>query len=197
MRFTLIVLGCFISFHVCATNKVYKCVDATGKKEYQSRPCEEGLIKSTINISTGSSTNLDEEQKQKELKEKEEQAKLLQEKRIVQEQLEKRARINKEAIAESENNQALIKSNPKQYSAFAIPPYAPNNLSDLVTKFQDRLAEIERLRRAAAQKALATNQCERIESVELSDKSTKDVLSFLINCSTGKSFIFTEQELKS
>jgi hypothetical protein len=197
MRFTLIILGCLVPFYVCATNNIYKCIDATGKKEYQSRPCKIGLVNSTINISTGSSTNLDEVKKQQELKEKEEQAKLEQQKKTTQELLEKQLSINKEAIAESENNQTLIKSNPKKYSADAIHPYAPDNLSDLVKNFPERLAEIERLRRAAAEKALVSNQCGRVESSELDAKSTKEELRFSVNCSLGKVFTFTEKELKN
>ncbi len=197
MRFTLIILGCFVSSYVYAThNNIYKCVDASGKKNYQSGPCREGLTNSTLNIETGGSTNLDEEKKQEELKQKAEQAKLEEQKLTKQQQLEKQASINKEAIAESENNQTLIKSDPKKFSAFAIPPYAPDKLSELVKGYQDRLADIERLRRAAAEKALASGQCERVEASELDAKSTKIVLTFLVNCSSGKTFYFTEQELK-
>jgi hypothetical protein len=197
MRFTLIILGCFVSSYVFAANNIYKCVDPSGKKNYQSNPCRAGLANTTLNISTGSSTNLDEEKKQQELKQKAEQAKLEEEKMTKQQQLERQANINKEAIAESENNQALIRSNPQKYSAFAIPPYVPDKLSDLVKNFQDRLASIERLRRAAAEKALASGQCERVEAAELDIKSTKEMLSFLVNCSSGKMFNFTEQDLKN
>ncbi|MDD1610112.1 MAG: DUF4124 domain-containing protein [Methylococcaceae bacterium] len=197
MRFTLIILGCLISSYVCAANNVYKCIDTSGKKEYQATPCGEGLTKSTLNIKTGSSVNLDEEKKQQELKQKEEQAKIEEQKLTKQQKLEKQASIDKEAIAESENNQALIKSDPKKYSAFAIPPYAPDKLSDLIQNYRDRLADIERLRRASAQKALASGQCERVEASELDAKSTKIILTFFVNCSTGKTFYFTEQDLKS
>jgi hypothetical protein len=196
MRFTLIVLGCCVSSYAFAANNIYKCIDATGKKEYQSRPCAEGRANSTLNISTGSSTNLDEEKKQKELKEKTEQAKLEEQKMTEQQKLEKQESINKEAIAESENNQTLIKSNPLKFSAFAIPPYAPDKLSDFVKNYQPRLASIERFRRMAAEKALATNQCGRVEAAELDVKSTKELLSFLVNCSSGKMFNYTEQELQ-
>lgn len=196
MRFTLIILGCFVSSYVFATNNVYKCVDASGKKEYQSSPCGEGLTNSTINITTGSSTDLDEQKKQQELKQKEEQTKLEEQKLTERQLLEKQASINKEAIAESVINQALIKSDPKRFSAFAIPPYEPEKLSELVKNYKDRLADIERLRRAAAEKALASGQCERVEASELDAKSTKIMLTVLVNCSSGKAFYFTEQELK-
>jgi hypothetical protein len=197
MRFTLIILGCLVSSYVCAAENIYKCIDASGKKEYQSSPCGEGLTKSTINIKTGSSINLDEEKKQQELKQKEEQAKIDEQKLTKQQQLEKQAGIDKVAIAESENNQSLIKSNPKKYSADAIHPYAPDKLSELVKNYRDRLADIERLRRVAAEKALASGQCERVEAAELDAKSTKIMLTFLVNCSSAKSFYFTEQDLKS
>lgn len=197
MRFTLIILSCFVSSYVFAANNVYKCIDASGKKDYQSSPCAAGLTNSTLNITTGGSTNLDEEKKQQELKQKEEESKLNAQQLTKQQQLEKQASINKEAIAESENNQSLIKSDPKKFSAFAIPPYAPDKLSELVKNYQDRLADIERFRRASAQKALASNECERVEASELDAKSTKTMLTFIVNCSSGKTFYFTEQELKN
>ena len=83
MRFTLIVLGCFVSSSVFAANNIYKCIDASGKKEYQSRPCAEGHTNTSLNISTGSSINLDEEKKQQELKKKTEQAKLMEAKAVL------------------------------------------------------------------------------------------------------------------
>lgn len=196
MRFTLIIFGCFVSSYVFAANSIYKCVDAAGKKNYQSTPCRPGFSNTTLNIATGSSTNLDEEKKQQELKQQTEQAKLEEQKMTEQQRAERQANINKEAIAESENNQILIRSEPQKYSAFAIPPYIPDKLSDVVKPFQDRLASIERFRRSAAQKALASSQCERVEASELDVKSTKEMLHFLVNCSTGKTFNFNEQDLQ-
>jgi hypothetical protein len=51
------------------------------------------------------------------------------------------------------------------------------------------------MRRQAAEKALATGQCERVEAAELNLKSSKAALVFLIDCSSGKHFYYTEQEL--
>jgi hypothetical protein len=196
MRFTLIILGCFVSSYVFAANNIYKCVDPAGKKNYQSSPCRPGFSIITLNIATGSSTNLDEEKKQQELKQQTEQAKLEEQKMTEKQRAERQTNINKEAIAESENNQTLIRSNPQKYSAFAIPPYVPDKLSDLVKPFQDRLASIERFRRTSAEKALVSGQCERVEAAELDVKSTKETLHFLVNCSSGKTFNFTEQDLQ-
>jgi Skp family chaperone for outer membrane proteins len=196
MKFTLIILGCFISSYAFA-NSIYKCVDASGKKDYQSSPCRPGIANSTLNIKTGGSTDLEKEKKEQELKKQEEQAKLDEQKLTKEQQKEKQEALKKEAIAESEKNQALVKANPVNYSAFAIPPYAPDKLPDFAKSFQDRLVDIEHLRRAAALKALASGQCERVEASELDPKSTKTELKFLINCSTGKPFYFTEQELKN
>ena len=192
MKFTLIVLGCLLSSYACATKNVYKCIDASGKKNYQYSPCAVGLTNSTINIDTGSSINLDEEKKQQELKQQKEQAKLEQQKLTKQQQLEKQENTNKEAIAESEKTQLLIKESPKKFSADAIHPYDPEKLSDFVKNYRDRLADIERLRRSSAEKALESGQCERVEASELDIKSTKTLLSFLVNCSTSKAFYFTE-----
>jgi hypothetical protein len=126
---------------------------------------------------------------------KEQQA-ALEKQKLEQEQLQKKqANINKDAMIESAKNQFLIKNNPDKFSPYAIPPYVPEKLPDLVKLYQTRLADIERLRRQAAEKALVSRQCIRVESVELESKSTKDALLFVINCSSGKSFYFKEQEL--
>jgi hypothetical protein len=66
-----------------------------------------------------------------------------------------------------------------------------------VENFAARLPEIERFRRLAAEKALATDHCGRVEAVELNTKSTQDALVFLVDCSSGKKYYLTEQEIKS
>jgi hypothetical protein len=193
MRFTLLILGSLFSAYASAG--IYKCKDTNGNTEYRSSPCEIGHSNVEINIKTGTNTDLDEKNNQKALAQKEQQA-ALEKQRLEQEQLlRKQANLNKEAVNESAKNQFLIKNNPGKFSAYAIPPYLPGKLPDLVKTYQDRLPEIERLRRQGAEKALESGQCIRVESVELHSKSTKEALMFLINCSSGKSFFFKEQEL--
>lgn len=193
----IIIMGYLLSSYAYANKNIYKCVEPpTGKKSYQSGTCAEGQINNTLNIETGDSIDLDELQKQQNTIQQKEQSKQEEQKLSKQQLIEKQEAINKEAIAESAATQILIKSDPKQFSAFAIPPYVPNNLTELVKPHQERLPDIERLRRVAAQKALATNLCNRVEASELDVKSTKILLSFLINCSSGKAFYYTEQDLK-
>lgn len=196
MRFTPIVLGCLLSLPVYADKDVYKCIDSSGKKNYQSSPCATGLTNSTLNIKTGSSTNLDEEKKKQDLKKQEEQAKLDEQKLTKQQQIEKQEAINKEAKAVSDETQKKIKDNPQTFSPGAILPYMPDKLPKLAKKYQDRLVDIEKLRRAAAEKALATDKCGRVEGADLDAKSTNVILAFTVNCSTGNSFYYTEQDLK-
>jgi hypothetical protein len=196
MRFTPIVLGCLLSLPVYANENVYKCIDSSGKKNYQSSPCAVGLANSTLNIKTGSSTNLDEEQKKLELKKQEEQAKQDEQKLTKQQQIEKQEAINKEAKSVSDETQKKIKENPKTFSPGAILPYLPDKLPEIVKKYQDRLVDIEKLRRTAAEKALATDNCGRVEGSELDAKSTDAILAFTVNCSTGNAYYYTEQDLK-
>jgi hypothetical protein len=189
MKFTLLILVSL--FSASASAAIYKCTDSNGNTEYSSSPCKTGHVNARINIKTGVSTAIDDKGNQQDLAQKEQQTAL--EKQQLEQ--EKQDNINKEAMNESSKNQFLIKNNPDKFSAYAIPPYVPEKLPDLVKTYQTRLAEIERLRRQAAEKALASEQCIRVESVELNSKSTKDALMFLINCSSGKSFYFKEQEL--
>ena len=193
MRFTLLILGSLFSAYASAG--IYKCTDANGNKEYRYNPCQTGHTNVEINVKTGTSTNLDDKNNQQALAQKEQLA--IQEKqKLEQEQLlKKQAKTNREAMNEGAKNQFLIKSNPDRFSAYAIPPYVPEKLPDLVKTYQSRLPEIERMRRQAAEKALASGQCIRVESVELHSKSTKDALMFLINCSSGKAFYLKEQDL--
>jgi hypothetical protein len=193
MRLLLLILGSL--FFASASAGVYKCTDANGKKEYRSSPCETGQANVEINIKTGASTDLDDINKQQALAKKEQEA-ALEKQKLEQEQLSKKqADLVQEAHNESAKNQLLVKNNPDKFSAYAIPPYVPEKLPDIVKTFQARLPEIERMRRQAAEKALASNQCDRVESAELHSKSTKAELMFIINCSSGRTFNFKEQDL--
>jgi hypothetical protein len=192
MKLTLLILVSL--FSASASAAIYKCKDTNGNTRYRSSPCETGHENVRINIKTGEPTTDDKDIRQ-DLAQKEQQA-ALKKQQLEQEQLlKKQANTNKDAINESAINQFLIKNNPDKFSAYAIPPYVPEKLPDLVKSYQYRLSDIERLRRQAAKKALASGQCIRVESAELHSKSSKDALMFLINCSSGKSFYFNEQEL--
>lgn len=193
MRLTLLIVGSLFSAYLHAG--VYKCTAADGTTAYRSKPCAAGQSNVEINIKTGSSTNLDDKTNQQALAQKEQQATLEQQKLEQEKLLQKEAQLKQQAISESAKNQFLIKNNPEKFSAFAIPPYAPDQLPALVKKYPARLADIERLRRYAAEKALATGQCSRVEATELNIKSSKEALVFLIDCSSAKHFYYTEQEL--
>jgi hypothetical protein len=193
MRLFLLILGSMISMELSAG--VYKCVDATGNKIYKSIPCEAGQSKQEVNLKTGSTTDLDAIEKQQTLSLQEQEAQAEQKKLDEAELKRKQAEFEQNAKNESAKNQFLIKNNPQKYSPFAIPPYKLGDLSALVKTYETRLPEIEKLRRLAAEKALATGECGRVESVELNQKSTKDSLVILVDCSSAKKYYVTEQEL--
>jgi hypothetical protein len=174
---------------------VYKCTDASGNKIYRSKPCAEGQSKVELNVKTGSSTDLNEKENQQALSQQEQEIKEAQKKLEEQELLQKQAAFKQSTMDESAKNQFLIKNNPQKFSAFAIPPYKFDDLPPLVKTYLGRLPDIERMRRQAAERALATGQCGRVESVELSQKSTKNALVILVDCSSAKKFYATEQEL--
>jgi hypothetical protein len=194
MKLIVILFGGL--FSLTATAGVYKCTDETGKIIYKANACSAGQRNVEIDIKTGIARDLDQEKKEQQLKEEQEQAKLTVQEQEEKKLAEKQVKLRQEAKDESAKNQFLIKNNPVQYSSFAIPPYHPEQLPSLVQNFAARLPEIERLRRFAAEKALASNQCGRVEAVELNAKSTQDALVFLVDCSTGNKYYLTEQELK-
>jgi len=190
MKLILFVLASLFVTNVSA--EVYKCTDSSGNKVYRSSPCAEGYNNIQIDLKTGKSVDLDEEKKLQLLKIKEQQ--LQQEQQRLEQQQENLRQL--QIINESKKNQLLIKDNPSKFSAYAIPPYELEKLPLLVKPFISRLADIERMRGAAALKALASGQCNRVESSELNEKSTKNSLVFLVDCSNTKSFYFDEKELK-
>ncbi|MFZ2727611.1 MAG: DUF4124 domain-containing protein [Methylococcaceae bacterium] len=183
----------FITFPAIA--EVYKCTNAAGNTVYSASTCPVGYSNIEINLSTGSHIDLDAQKNKPDL-EQERQLIELKKQAQQQQQAEKlQAQWKQHALDESAKNQFLVKNNPQQFSAFAIPPYSPDNLPDLVKDYSDRLPDIERLRRLAANKALESKQCDRVENDELDGRSHKDVLMFTVNCSSGKTFHFSEQEL--
>lgn len=170
---------------------VYKCTDDQGKTTYQSSPCAEEKKAIKIDISTGQSIDLAAKRRQQhediELKKQQEIEK--------QKNRAQELKRQQDSAEQSALNQQLIKDNPVQYTAFAIPPYSHDKLPSLVQPFAARLPEIERFRRLAAQKALNTGECERVESDQLSTQSRRGQLVFSIDCSTAKNFQFSEKEL--
>lgn len=175
---------------------VYKCTDANGKTDYQSSPCTEDHSAVQINTKTGSQVDLNQLEHQKH--QADEQRKQLE----MQKQAEEQARLDaiakrkQQAREQSQLTLELIKQNPTQFSAFAVPPYDPEKLPPAIQPYERRLPDIEKFRRLAAQKALATEKCQRVESDELSAKSTQELLQFQVSCSSGSSFVFNETELK-
>jgi hypothetical protein len=197
MKHIIFLFGGLFSFgSLTAMADVYKCTDEAGKVVYRSSVCSGGQGNVQIDIKTGITKDLGQEKKLQQLKDQAEQAKLTEQQQEEQRRAEKQAELMQEAKDESAKNQFLIKNNPLKYSAFAIPPYDPEQLPPLVKSFASRLPDIERFRRFAAEKALATNQCGRVEAVELNLKSTQDALVFLVDCSTAKKYYLSEQELK-
>ncbi|PPD34508.1 MAG: DUF4124 domain-containing protein [Methylomonas sp.] len=175
---------------------VYKCTGADGQTDYQSSPCTGDHQAVQINTKTGSKVDLNQLENQK--LQADEQQKQLE----AQKQAEEQARLDaieqrkQRAREQSQLTLDLIKQNPTEFSAFAVPPYDPEKLPPTIKPFEDRLADIEKFRRLAAQKALATGKCQRVEADELSAKSTKELLVFQVSCSSGSSFNFNEAELK-
>ncbi len=170
---------------------VYKCTDEQGKTAYQATPCAEEKKALKIDFKTGQSVDLAARMKQQQ--QQVEQKKQQEIER--QNAITKETKRQKDAIEQSAINQQLIKNNTIQYTAFAIPPYQHDKLPEQVKPFESRLPDIEKFRRLAAQKALATGNCTRVESDQLSIRSKLDNLVFSIDCSSAKNFQFSEAEL--
>ena len=187
----LVVLMAVSFFSTSIFAGVFKCKDENGKTAYQSAPCAEENEAHAIDVKTGGVTNLAIEKSKRAAA-----LDLIKQQDAEKQKILKLVAIRKKDAAEqSALNQQLIKNNPKQYSAFAIPPYQTEKLTALVERYKDRLPEIEKFRRLAAQKALATGECNRVEVDELSVDSKPGQLVFSVDCSTAKTFNFNETEL--
>jgi hypothetical protein len=186
-------MGLFLSAGSWA--EVFKCADSTGHIHYQSQPCKEEHKALQLNPKTGSSLDLNEQERQKAINAEQRKQQELQ--RLAEEnaKMEVASQIKEQARAESKLTQTMVKQNPLQFSAYAIPAYDPDKLPDYVKPFGDKLPDIEKYRRLAAQKALATGKCQRVESDELTNRSKPDALIFLINCSSGANLYFNQTEL--
>ncbi len=187
----IILMICITFFSTSVLAGIYKCTDDQGNTSYQAKPCADEKKAIEIDVKTGSSTDLSIQKKKKE---KELELKKLQE--IDRQKLIELEAIRKrEAKEQSSLNQQLVKNNPIQYSAFSIPPYRTGRLSDVIKEYETKLPDIEKLRRFAAKKALASGECKRVEASHLSKKSTADQLVFSVDCSSANTFYFNEQEL--
>lgn len=194
MNKRVLIFALFLPFNSWAG--VFKCTDATGHAHYQSSPCTEEHQAVQMNTKTGSSIDLNAEEKKRALEAEQKKQQTLQQQAEEQARLEEIAQRKLLAKTESELTQTLIKQNSLQFSAYAIPSYDPDKLPTSVKPFETRLPEIEKFRRLAAQKALASGKCQRVEADELNAKSSQELLVILVNCSSGASFYFNETELK-
>lgn len=175
---------------------VYKCTDAEGHTDYQASPCSEQGKAEKMNPKTGGSVDLDAEEKKRALEIEKKKQQELQDLAQQQAKIEEIAQRKKLAEEQDGLTRAMIRENPVQFSAYAIPKYDPEKLSPLVKAYEERLPDVEKFRRLAAKKALASGKCQRVEADELNAKSSKDNLVILVNCSSGASFYFNEAELK-
>ncbi len=171
--------------------EIYKCTDATGATSYQQKPCLKKDDSYAIDVKTGTHIAITEKKDQRLQQELERQKQAVEarKKQLLEQQWDEGAR------AEQSITQVLIQNNPKKFSIYAIPPYRIKQLPPVAQQFKHRLPEIEKLRRLAAQKALETKRCIRVESDELSPRSKKTELVVLVDCSSGESFYFNESEL--
>lgn len=175
---------------------VYKCTDKDGRTDYRSSPCTEADKAMQMNTMTGGSIDLNAEETKRAQEAEQKKQQALQQQAEQQAKAEEIARRKQLAQAQYELTRAVIQKSPNQFSAYAIPRYDPEKLPALVKTFEERLPDIEKLRRLAAQKALAGGQCQRVEADELNIKSTKDNLVVLINCSSGAALYYNESDLK-
>ena len=81
---------------------------------------------------------------------------------------------------------------------YVLSPYTADQYPKLFAAFGSRIDDVQRLRRAAAEKAAASPTCDRVEVVELSqERSSLSDLSYFVDCANTTRFRFSETELAS
>ena len=88
-------------------------------------------------------------------------------------------------------------SHKAEISDYALTPYTADQYPKLFAAFGSRINDVERLRRAAAEKAAASPTCDRVEIVELSNRSSLSDLNYFVDCANTTRFRFSETELSS
>ncbi len=191
MRFlvTLLVIG---SLSTAVNAQVYKCTDPEVRKvQYRDDNCPNGHKTEVIDVATGAVREKQNSPAPELIRLQQEQLAL---QKAAEEQAEK-LRFLQAIKSESDTNLALLKSRSHQFSAMAIRPYQYDQLDSWQQPYQQRLPDIERMRRLAALKVLEQGQCQRVEASELSRSSRQDNLVFTVSCSNQPEILLTEQEL--
>jgi len=81
---------------------------------------------------------------------------------------------------------------------YVLSPYTADQYPKLFAAFGSRIDDVQRLRRAAAEKAAASPTCDRVEVVELSqERSSLTDLNYFVDCANTTRFRFSETELAS
>jgi|688.fasta_scaffold244264_2 hypothetical protein len=89
-------------------------------------------------------------------------------------------------------------SHKAEIADYALTPYTADQYPKLFAAFGSRIRDVERLRRAAAEKASASPSCDRVEVAELSqDRSSLSDLNYFVDCANTTRFRFSETELAS
>jgi hypothetical protein len=98
----------------------------------------------------------------------------------------------------SASSSPATSSQKAEISDYALSHYTADQYPKLFAAFGSRIDDVERLRRAAADKAAASPTCDRVEVAELSqDRSSLRDLNYFVDCANTTRFRFSEAELAS
>lgn len=80
---------------------------------------------------------------------------------------------------------------------YVLSPYTPSDYPVVFEKYGSRIADLERFRRAAAEKAAGSPSCDKVAVAEVSDRGSINDLQFFVDCENATRFRFSETELAS
>lgn len=87
--------------------------------------------------------------------------------------------------------------NPRdQIEPYIFEPYTQQDFPKMWARLGSDGARYQRLREAAAYKALASGKCDHVELSEISDDSTKANLVAFVDCSNKERFLISEADLR-
>lgn len=101
----------------------------------------------------------------------------------------------KEATANgSSANQATQKVAIDEY---VLTPYTRDSWPKTFEKYGDRMPELEKYRRLAAEATARNPECDKVISSDISDEGSYASMQFFVDCENMKRFRFSEAELGS
>ena len=104
-------------------------------------------------------------------------------------------RDSKTTTSRSDGGDRATQSTPPKIDEYVLTPYTRASWPKTFDKYGDRMPQLERFRRLAAEAAARNSECDKVIASEISDQGTYSSMQFFVDCENMKRFRFSESEL--